>query len=109
MTPSPGKRTPVQRSVCRAEANLVQAGNVHELLTQLEEFQPDAVYVWLVSGLGGLGLLACLHHLRIPWVWHLMDAVPLELCGLGGAVIPALVREFHAPGCAATSSRAAGT
>ena len=48
----------------------------------------------MLVGVGGLGLMACLHHLRVPWVWHLMDDVPSMLCQLDGRVVPALAREF---------------
>jgi glycosyltransferase involved in cell wall biosynthesis len=77
------------------EAHLVNAFNVHVLTTALEEFQPDVAYVWHLVGLGGLGLMACLQYLRVPWVWHLMDCLPRTLCTLVGRTIPALVAEFQ--------------
>jgi glycosyltransferase involved in cell wall biosynthesis len=77
------------------EACLINAFNVHVLLEVLEDFQPEVVYLWHLVGLGGLGLVGALHHLRIPCVWHLMDQVPLELCGLCAGPIPALVRQFE--------------
>ena len=73
----------------------IKAFNVHCLITELEEFRPDVVYLWLLNGVGGLGLVSCLHYLRVPWVWHLMDDVPLQLCRRGAAVIPALAYEFE--------------
>jgi glycosyltransferase involved in cell wall biosynthesis len=60
----------------------------------LRAFQPDVVYLWNLLGIGGLGLVACLRHLGIPWVWHLMDAVPTFLCS-GEGVNPVLVQEFN--------------
>ncbi len=35
-------------------------------------------------GLGGLGLMACLQYLGVPWVWQLGDMVPNILCSSGG-------------------------
>jgi glycogen synthase len=78
-----------------AESHRISAFNVHALLAQLEDFEPDVVYVWMLTGVGGLGLMATLHHLRVPWVWHLMDDVPATLCQLGNRVVPALAREVE--------------
>src|SRR5262245_54628509 len=66
----------------QAAACFVNAFNVHVLLETLDSFGPDVVYVWNVVGLGGLGLMACLQYLGVPWVWHLMDRVPRDLCRL---------------------------
>ena len=48
----------------------------------------------MTTGVGGLGLMACLQYLGIPWVWHLMDDVPAQLCRRGDGAIPALAEEF---------------
>ncbi len=77
-----------------SEAFQVNAFNVHALLAAIEEFQPDVVYAWMLVGIGGLGLMAALHHLRLPWVWHLMDEVPAKLCTLFYRVQPQLAAEF---------------
>ena len=73
-----------------ASACHVNAFNVHALLEALESFRPEVVYVWNLVGLGGLGLIMALQHRGIPWVWHLMDRVPRDLCQLplGGAASP---------------------
>jgi glycosyltransferase involved in cell wall biosynthesis len=63
-----------------AGACFVNAFNVHILLETLDAFGPDVVYVWNLVGLGGLGIMGCLQHLGVPWVWHLMDRVPRDLC-----------------------------
>lgn len=76
------KKHPVVRWVEHAAASYVDAFNVHPLLDALDSFDPDVVYVWNLMGLGGLGLLACLQYLGVPWVWHLMDKVPRDLCNL---------------------------
>jgi glycosyltransferase involved in cell wall biosynthesis len=89
------RMAPVTHLLYQAEANFINAHNVHGLTTALEEFRPDAAYVWNINGLGGLGLIGCLQHLRVPWVWHLMDRVPVDLCRYGGRVIAALAREFE--------------
>jgi glycogen synthase len=65
-----------------ASACFVNAFNVHALLETLDSFEPEVVYVWNLVGLGGLGLMACLHYLGVPWVWHLMDRTPRDLCRL---------------------------
>lgn len=86
------------------QSNLVNGHNVHVLLGALETFRPDVVLVYNLVGLGGLGLLACLQHLQVPWVWHLEDAIPRHLCSLSiaqtydpsnpmGKAVPAIVRE----------------
>ena len=73
----------VGHAVHRTEAHGVQAFNVHVLGQAVEEFGPDVAYVWNVIGLGGLGMLAALQHLGVPWVMHLGDCVPRSLCALG--------------------------
>jgi glycosyltransferase involved in cell wall biosynthesis len=91
-----------------AGACFVDAFNVHVLLEVQDSFGPDVVYVWNLVGLGGLGLMLSLGQVGIPWVWHLMDKVPRDLCRLplGGADTPiaALVRE-HLDGTYLACSR----
>ncbi len=77
-----------------AESRFVSAYNVHVLTSALDEFVPDVVYCCNLIGVGGLGLIACLHHLKIPWVWQLGDNVPGILCGTSRGTYPALAREF---------------
>src|SRR5206468_4103576 len=72
----------------------VNASNVHALTRALDEFRPDVVYVCNLVGLGGLGLMACLLHMRIPWVWQLGDRVPQYLCSRWDRVVPELAAEF---------------
>lgn len=72
------------------ESRLISAHNVHKLIETSRNFRPDVVYLCNVVGLGGLGLLACLQHLGIPWVWQLGDRIPLDLCSAGGRLIPEL-------------------
>jgi glycogen synthase len=85
----------IGRSLEESESSRVSAFNVHSLITELEAFQPDVVYVWMLVGVGGLGLIACLSYLRVPWVWHLMDDVPVILCKSWGRLVPGLGREFE--------------
>jgi glycosyltransferase involved in cell wall biosynthesis len=98
----------ITRFQCEAESNFINAHNVYALLDALETYQPDVVYLHSLLGLGGLGLLGCLHHLRVPWVWQLGDCVPRTLCsktdshlpalnlgGLSCRLVPALVQEFN--------------
>jgi glycosyltransferase involved in cell wall biosynthesis len=78
-----------------SECFRLSAFNVHSLLAELEDFRPDVAYLWMLVGIGGLGLLACLDYLRVPWLWHLMDIVPLALCQSQGRLVPALAREVE--------------
>ncbi len=77
-----------------AESRFVNAGNVHALLRTLEDFRPDVVYLNHLLGVGGLGLLGCLQHLQVPWVWQLGDLVPAYLCSFWDEILPPLAREF---------------
>jgi glycosyltransferase involved in cell wall biosynthesis len=95
-----------QRYLCGVESHFINAHNIHALLTALEDFEPEVVYLHNLVGLGGLALLGCLRHLRVPWVWHLGDMIPRVLCSLPNDrgldllsvnthMVPALVREFN--------------
>ena len=86
---------PVTSRLLQVQSSLINAVNVHALSRAVETFEPDVVYVWNLVGVGGLGLMAAIQHLQIPWVWHLMDDVPLELCHLAGDHPPALVGEVN--------------
>ena len=77
-----------------AEAFQISAFNVHALTRALEDFTPDVVYLWMLVGIGGLGLVGTLRHLGVPWVWHLMDDVPPRLCMTFYEVRAALAHEF---------------
>jgi glycosyltransferase involved in cell wall biosynthesis len=85
---------PITSHLIQAESLIINAFNVHALTRVLDEFQPDVAYVWMIVGVGGLGLMAALQHLRVPWLWHLMDDVPLALCRLSGRPVEPLLREF---------------
>lgn len=89
---SDSQSTPVALRMKEAEALQGSAFNIHALLRALDEFAPDVAYLWMLVGVGGLGLLACLQHMRIPWVWHLMDEVPTKLCTVAFQVRPVLAR-----------------
>jgi len=82
------------RAMWDAESNLVSAFNVHVLTTALANFEPDVVYLWNLVGLGGLGLLGCLRHVGMPWVWYLGDCVPRMLCSLSDRLLPVVAAEF---------------
>ncbi len=90
-----GRSLDVSNRLLEAEATGVSAYNVHGLTQVIEEFRPDAAYVWNVVGMGGLGLLATLQHLGVPWVWHLTSAIPVRLCQSRGQVVAPLVREVN--------------
>jgi glycogen synthase len=84
----------------------VHPGNTARLNGLIDEFIPDVAYLWNLIGIGGLGVLGLLRHRRIPWVWHLMDSIPRQLCDFltGGNAVG---REFgHVfPGRYITCSR----
>ncbi|CAN5423215.1 N/A [soil metagenome] len=71
---------PYSRRTTEIESKYINAFNVHVLLEHIDKFSPDVVYLHNLVGLGGLGLLGCLQHQKIPWVWQLGDAVPYHLC-----------------------------
>ena len=48
---------PAVNKVWDVDANWFSAHNVHVLLQELEGFRPDVVYVWMLTGVGGLGLV----------------------------------------------------
>src|ERR1051326_6991067 len=72
--------TAVYQRQAESQAHFINAQNVYHLTRLVEEFQPDVAYLWHLVGIGGLGLVACLQYLHVPWVWHLMDCVPRSLC-----------------------------
>jgi glycogen synthase len=74
------------------QAQGVDAANVAVLCRELDEYRPDVVYLWNLSQVGGLGLAGALAHRQTPLVWHLMDAVPLQLVYLGGTVVVSAAR-----------------
>ena len=87
--------SPVTRLLCEADSYFVNPGNVAALTSLIETFEPDVVYLWNLIGVGGLGIVGTVHHLGLPWVWHLMDAVPAYLCSFHGRPVPAVVHEFE--------------
>ncbi|HXB63806.1 MAG TPA: glycosyltransferase family 4 protein [Solirubrobacteraceae bacterium] len=66
-------------------AATVNPMNLHMLGDMIADFDPDVIYLWNLLGLGGLGILELLRRARIPWVWHIMDMVPRQLCLAGGS------------------------
>lgn len=88
-----GRSFDVSNRLLEAEATGVCAYNVHILASVLAEFAPDVVYVGTILGVGGLSLMATLQHLGVPWVWHLTDDAPVQLCRHRGEVIEPLLRE----------------
>ena len=85
----------VSNRLLEAEATGVNAYNVHVLTKVIEEFKPDVAYVWMIVGIGGLGLVATLQHVGVPWLWHLMDDVPVQLCRTRGRVVEPLLKEVN--------------
>lgn len=79
-------------------SSFLDQSNIHALADIIENYSPDIAYLWNLLGLGGLGILALLRHLSMPWVWHIMDIVPRLLCGLGGDALAPLARQFDVLG-----------
>ncbi len=76
-------------------SRIVNPNNALRIARTIEEFQPDVAYLWNLLGLGGLGVLALLAAEGVQWVWHVMDAIPAELCAdTGTGAGPALAREL---------------
>jgi glycosyltransferase involved in cell wall biosynthesis len=82
------------RRLWEGQAKFVSAFNVHVLLNELAEFQPQVVYLWHLIGIGGLGILGTLAFLGVPWVWHLEDCVPWMLCNLQQRLVEPVAAEF---------------
>ena len=76
---------PRVRRATLARACLVDVHNLQLLHDQVENFSPDVVYLWNLVGVGGAGLAMGVQLLGVPWVWHLMDAVPVQLALPAGA------------------------
>ena len=70
------------------ESNLLDSGNIYALISTLEEFRPDVCYLWNLIGIGGAGLVGALEYLGVPWLWHLGDAIPAQVCVFEGAILP---------------------
>jgi glycogen(starch) synthase len=85
---------PALRRLSAGRAAIVNAHNVHVLVDSLRRLQPDVVYLWNLLGIGGLGLVGCLEHLQVPWVWHLEDCAPRLLCSLRDEEFPGLADAF---------------
>ena len=85
--------SPVTSHLLQAESALVNAFNVHALTRAIDEFRPDVAYVWMIVGVGGLGLMATLQHLGVPWLWHLMDDVPRRPLPARRPAVGPLLRE----------------
>ncbi|HEX7378225.1 MAG TPA: glycosyltransferase family 4 protein [Pirellulales bacterium] len=85
---------PIPRELLYARAAFANAHNVHLLSEALADFQPDVVYLWHLYGLGGLGLLAALQYMGVPWLWCLEDSVPRKLCSLEHGEPPELTAAF---------------
>jgi glycogen synthase len=54
--------------------------NVAALIHELEAFRPDIAYLFNPLGLGAAGIVSALDQQHVPWVWHLMDRIPAQMC-----------------------------
>ncbi|MEW4568462.1 glycosyltransferase family 4 protein [Tautonia sp. JC769] len=90
------RRPAVVQRVMDVQSRLINAANVQVLAETVARFRPDVAYVHNLTGLGGLGLMAALNHLGVPWAWQLGDSVPSYCCSVWGKVVPALADRFGA-------------
>jgi len=81
-------RTQSRSRFWELESNILDSGNVYALVSTVEEFQPDVCYLWNLVGLGGVALVGALEYLGRPWLWHLSDAIPSQLCNFEGRILP---------------------
>lgn len=64
---------------------LVDTHNVEILRQAVESFAPDVVYLWNLVGIGGAALPIALDMRGIPWLVHLMDAMPKYIAEAAGS------------------------
>lgn len=88
-------RPPVLLQTLEARSQWIDPHNSGALINAVERFQPDVAYLWNLVGIGGLGLVMTLQSLEVPWVWHLGDRVPFQLCSERGELVPQLARAFE--------------
>jgi glycogen(starch) synthase len=55
---------------------LVNAHNIELLHQEVDAYRPEVVYLWNLIGLGAAGIALAVELRGIPWVVHLMDAMP---------------------------------
>ncbi len=69
-------RSFAESRLVEAHSTLVCPANVRALIDEIQEFRPDVVYLWLLTGLGGLAIVATVQALGLPWVWQLGGEMP---------------------------------
>jgi glycosyltransferase involved in cell wall biosynthesis len=84
------ERAPLRSPLWELESNVLDVENVYRLLDVLVRWEPDVCYLWNLVAIGGVGIVAALQQLGVPWVWHLGDAVPSMLSHLDGGAVPDL-------------------
>ncbi len=70
------------KSIASFLAHKSQIASIHNcniLLDHIQHFQPDIILFYNLIGLGGLALIDIANNLNIPWLFHLMDKVPVDL------------------------------
>lgn len=77
-----------------AQSQWFDGHNAGALIEAVERFRPDVAYLWNMVGIGGVGLVSTLRMLDIPWVWHLCDRVPFQLCSERGQLLPPMADAF---------------
>lgn len=88
------RRPGVVQRLMDVQSRIINAFNIQALADVVAGFKPDVAYVHNLTGLGGLGLMAALGHLGIPWAWQLGDSVPTYCCSIWGKVVPELASRF---------------
>jgi glycogen synthase len=89
-----GAATRAERRELDLRARVREPENVAALEALLDDFRPQVAYLWNLLGVGGFALLGCLQERGVPWLWHLMDAVPRHLCTVAEEIVPELAAAF---------------
>lgn len=64
---------------------LVNVHNVDLLRQEIDNINPDVVYTWNLIGLGAAAISLAVELRGLPWVAHLMDAMPRHVAAVAGA------------------------
>lgn len=72
-------RKQVLKPVNHFEGMVSNYANTAIVLEAIRSHRPDCVYLFNLAGIGGLAIIDALNTIGMPWVFHLMDAVPAYL------------------------------
>jgi glycogen synthase len=75
--------------------------NAAALIHELDAFRPHVAYLFNTLGLGVAGIVSALDQQHVPWVWHLMDRIPAQMCEIR-ELLPLLPSNCDRDRCALT-------